>query len=372
MKDIVKKEKTGLVLLFILSIYMFSGCKEKPQAGAIQAYKTMQVALSSDTVYTDYSASIQGKQNVEIRPQVSGLITEICINEGASIKKGQTLFIIDQVSYKAALETAKASVMNAEAKVATARLTADSKLELYKEKVISEFELQTAQNSLLEAKAGLAQAKADEVNARNSLSYTVIKSPVDGVASMIPYRVGALVNPSITEPLVMVSNEDEMYAYFSITENQILSLSHANETSSGIIKNMPAVRLTLSNGIPYDIEGKIDAISGTVDPRTGAISVRACFANPKRTLRNGGSATIIIPYEKKDCIVIPKGATFEIQDKTYVYKVVDGKAASTEIVPFKINNGTQYIVESGLTVGDVIIAEGAGLLREGTPIQASK
>jgi membrane fusion protein (multidrug efflux system) len=367
-----KSKKTSLAILFIFSAYMLSGCKEKPRTETTQTYKTMQVALSNDMVSSNYSASIQGTQNVEIRPQLSGLITDICINEGATVRKGQTLFIIDQVPYKAALETAKANVMSAEAKVGTAQLTADSKLELYKENVISEFELQTAQNSLLEAKAVLAQAKANEVNTRNSLSYTIIKSPVDGVASMIPYKVGSLVSPSITEPLVTVSSENEMYAYFSMTENQILSLIQGNENISDIIKNMPAVRLILNDGTPYNTTGKIDAISGTIDTQTGAISVRACFANPKRILRNGGSATIIIPYEKKDCIVIPKAATFEIQDKTYVYKVVDGKATSVEIFPFKINNGTQYIVESGLTVGDVIVAEGAGLLREGTPIQASK
>lgn len=368
MKTIVKTKVTSIAFLFILSVYMFTGCVEKPRTEASQTYKTMQVALSDDIISSNYSASIQGRQNVEIRPQVSGLIIKICINEGAAIRKGQTLFIIDQVSYKAVLETAKAGVMSAEAKVATAQLIADSKRELYIENVISDFELQTAQNSLLEAKAALAQAKADEINARNSLSYTVIKSPVDGVASMIPYKTGALVSPSITEPLVTVSSEDVMYAYFSMTENQILSLTQGNEALSEVIKDMPSVRLKLINGTSYDTDGKIDAISGTVNVQTGAISVRACFPNPKRTLRNGGSATIVIPYEKKDCIIIPKGATFEIQDKIFVYKVIDGKAISTEIIPFNINNGTHYIVESGLKVGDVIIAEGAGLVREGTLI----
>jgi len=373
MEAIVKRSKeAGFVFALILLTQAFVGCKEKPQTETSQTYKTMQVTLSNDTVSSNYSASIRGKQNVEIRPQISGLITEICINEGAAIKKGQTLFIIDQVPYKAALETAKANVASAEAKVATAQLTATSNNELYKENVISEFELQTAQNKLLEAKATLAQAKAEEINAYNSFSYTVIKSPVDGVASMIPYKVGALVSSSITEPLVTVSSEDEMYAYFSMTENQVLALTSDTETLSDAIKDLPPVRLLLSNGTLYNVEGRIDAISGTVDIHTGTISVRAGFANPKRSLRNGGTATVIIPYEKKDCIIVPKAATFEIQDKTYVYKVIDGKAVSAEIIPFKINNGTQYIVESGLNIGDIIVAEGAGLLREGTSIQTNK
>lgn len=366
---IFKNKKIHMPLLILAVCCAFFSCKKNPQTSATGTYKVMRVSLSNTIVPSSYSASVQGKQNVEIRPQVSGLITEIHINEGAAVKKGQSLFVIDQVPYQAALETATANVMSAKTKVATAQLIADSKRELFNENVVSEFELKTAQNSLLEAKAALAQARAEEVNARNSFSYTVIKSPVDGVASMIPYKVGALVNSSITEPLVTVSSEDEMYVYFSMTENQLLALGKEKDHLTGIIQNMPRVKLVLSDGIPYDIDGKIDAISGTIDPQTGAVSVRAIFANPKHILRNGGAASVIIPYEKKDCIIIPKTATFEIQDKTYVYKVVEGKAASTEIVPFKINNGTEYVVESGLNTGDIIVAEGAGLLREGTPIQ---
>lgn len=363
------KSKNIHVLLFICAVCLcFFSCKEKKQTSLASTYKTMQISTSNTTVSTQYSASIKGKQYVEVRPQVSGLIIQICIDEGATVKKGQTLFVIDQVPYQAALETAVANVNSAQAKVATVQLTVDSKQELFRENVISEYDLQTAQNSLLEAKAALAQAKANETNARNNLSYTAVKSPVDGVAGMIPYRVGSLVSSSISEPLVTVSSMDEMYAYFSMTENQLLALTHENETVSGIIGNAPAVRLILNNGYKYEEEGHIDAISGIVDTRTGSISVRASFSNTGM-LRNGGSATVVIPYERKNCIVIPKTATFEIQDRVYVYKVVDGKATSTEIAPFRIDNGTQYIVESGLEAGDIIVAEGAGLLREGTQVQ---
>lgn len=357
------------VPLVIWSVcFCFFSCKEKPQASSAGEYKTLRVSLSDMTVSTQYAAAIKGKQYVEVRPQVGGLIKQICIDEGATVKKGQTLFIIDQVPYQAALEVATANVNSAQVKVATAQLTADSKQELFKENVVSDYELQTAQNSLLEAKAVLAQAKANETSARNDLSYTVVKSPVDGVAGMIPYRMGALVNSSVSEPLVTVSSTDEMYAYFSMTENQLLALTHENGTVSGIIERMPAVRLILNNGYEYEKEGCIDAISGTIDTRTGAISVRAGFFNTGM-LRNGGSATVVVPYERKDCIVIPKTATFEIQDKVYVYKAIDGKAVSTEIIPFKVDNGTKYIVESGLNVGDVIVAEGAGLVKNGTPVE---
>ena len=283
-------------------------------------------------------------------------------------EQGQPLFIIDQVPYQAALETAIANVKSAEAAVATARMTADSKQTLFDNKVVSAFDLQTAKNSLLEAEAALAQAKAQETSARNDLSYTVVKSPVDGVASMIPYRVGALVDASISTPLTTVSDDEEMYVYFSLTESQVLSLIREHGTLDKTLAQMPEVSLRLSDGQLYDHTGHIDAISGTISSGTGAVSLRATFPNPERMLRNGSSATLIFPYQRDSVLVVPQEATYEIQDKVFVYKVVDGKAASSQVTVFPVNDGKEYIVESGLKTGDVIVAEGAGLLQEGTLI----
>ena len=306
---------------------------------------------------------------MSIYPQVSGLITQVCITEGANVKKGQTLFVIDQVPYKAALETAKANVESAEAAVATAQMTADSKQELYREEVVSDFDLQTARNTLRSQKAALAQARAELISAQNNLSYTEVKSPVDGTAGMIPYRVGALVSASIPTPLVSVSDNDEMYVYFSMTEKQILALSRQNGRLANTLEEMPEVELILSDGVKYTEKGKVDAISGIIDTKTGAVTVRAVFPNPQHILRSGGAGNILFPYEKKDCIVIPQAATFELQDKVFVYKVTDGKTKSTQISVFAINDGKEYVVESGLNTGDVIIAEGAGLLRDGITVE---
>lgn len=328
----------------------------------------MEVSRGSRTLSQSYTAVINGRQSVEIRPQVSGTITQVCIAEGAQVKKGQTLVIIDQVPYKAALETAIANVKNAEASVATARLTADSKEQLFKENVVSAFDLQTARNSLLQAEATLAQAKAEEVNARNDLSYTEVKSPVDGVSGMLPYRVGALVDASITTPLTTVSDDTEMYVYFSMTESQVLSLIRQYKTLDEAMKQMPEVELKLSDGLTYAHKGRIDAISGTIDTSTGAVSLRATFPNPEHMLRNGGSGTVIFPYIKENVLIVPQEATYEIQDKIFVYKVVDGKATSSQVSVFPVNNGKEYIVESGLEEGETIIAEGAGLVQEGTVV----
>ena len=328
----------------------------------------MEVSRGSRTLSQSYTAVINGRQSVEIRPQVSGTITQVCIAEGAQVKKGQTLVIIDQVPYKAALETAIANVKSAEASVATARLTADSKEQLFKENVVSAFDLQTARNSLLQAEATLAQAKAEEVNARNDLSYTEVKSPVDGVSGMLPYRVGALVDASITTPLTTVSDDTEMYVYFSMTESQVLSLIRQYKTLDEAMKQMPEVELKLSDGLTYAHKGRIDAISGTIDTSTGAVSLRATFPNPEHMLRNGGSGTVIFPYIKENVLIVPQEATYEIQDKIFVYKVVDGKATFSQVSVFPVNNGKEYIVESGLEEGETIIAEGAGLVQEGTVV----
>lgn len=337
-----------LIIFVVLCLPLLYSCGVPQQQETDTAYKTLTIKSGDQILKTGYTATLRGRQNVEIRPQVSGIITEICINEGDAVHKGQTLFIIDQIPYKAALQTAIANVKSAEAKLATAKLTADSKAELYKEQVVSEFDLQTARNEQIAAEAALAQAKAQEVNARNDLSYTEVKSPVDGVASMIPYRVGALVNSSITEPLVTVSDDSEVYAYFSMTENQILDFVQQYGSLKKAMEHLDKVELTMSNGKTYSSLGKVDAISGTIDEGTGAISLRAVFSNPDQFLRNGGSGTVVVPTVKKQCIIIPQAATYELQNRIFVYKVVDSKAQSAPVEVFRLNNGTEYVVEDGL------------------------
>lgn len=358
------------IISALICLPLLYSCGGLQQKKADAMYKTLTVTQSNQVLKSDYTATLRGRQYVEIRPQVSGIITEICITEGDAVRKGQTLFIIDQVPYKAALKTAIANVKSAEAKLTTAKLTADSKAELYKERVVSEFDLQTARNELAAAEAALAQAKAQEVNARNDLSYTEVKSPVNGVASMIPYRVGALVSSSITEPLVTVSDDSDVYAYFSMTENQILDFIQQYGSLKKAMENMDEVELVMSNGKTYPHKGKVDAISGTVDEGTGAVGLRAVFSNPEQFLRNGGSGKVVVPTVKEGCIVIPQAATYELQNRIFVYKVVDGKAQSAPVEVFRLNNGTEYVVETGLAPGDIIIAEGAGLVREGTVIKS--
>lgn len=362
------KEKMFKSLILTCILVLVTSCKEQKSQTAGSDYKMQKVTLSDRTVYSTFSATIQGKQDVGVYPQISGLITAVLVKEGAAVKKGQTLFIIDQVPYKAALRTAKANVEVAEASVATAKMTVDSKEELFKENVVSQFDLQTARNSLRSANATLAQARAELLNARNNLSYTVIKSPVDGIAGMSSYRVGDLVSSSMSSPMISVSDNSEMYAYFSMTEKQILALSRQNGSLTDALKAMPEVKLLLSDGSEYQEKGHIDAISGMIDTSTGSVTLRAVFPNSKNILRSGSTGNIKFPYTKKNSMVIPQTATYELQDKVFVYKVVDGKTQSTQVKVFEVNDGKEYIVESGLNMGDVIIAEGAGLLSNGISV----
>lgn len=356
------------IYFMLCCLPFFAACSSGKQDRPGEKYKTLAVAKSNQTLQSVYPAILRGRQAVEVRPQVSGIITDIRIKEGDAVHRGQVLFIIDQVPYRSALETALANVKSAKAQLQTALLTANSKEELYKEKVVSDFDRQTARNQLLEAEAALAQAKAEETNARNNLSYTEVKSPVDGVASMIPYRVGALVSSSIAEPLVTVSDDEEIYAYFSMAESQMLDLIQQYGSLEEACRKLPAVGLTLSNGNAYKEKGRIDAISGTVDEGTGGVTLRAVFPNKGHLLRNGGSGTVSVPTEHKGCIVIPQSATYELQNRVFTWKVVDGKTQSAPITVYKYNDGQTYIVLSGLETGDVIIAEGAGLMREGTTV----
>lgn len=361
-------QKRNIFFMSFCLLWLVS-CGSKQQDMPDEKYKTLTVTTADQTLQSSYPAVLRGRQAVEVRPQVSGTITDICIKEGDIVRQGQVLFVIDQVPYKAALETAVANVEVAKASLATAELTYKSTQELYAKKVVSSFNLQTTENAYLTAKAQLAQAKAQEVNARNDLSYTEVKSPSNGVIGMLPYRVGALVSSNMAQPLTTVSDNASMYVYFSMTENQLLALARQYGTIDKAVANMPAIQLQLNDGSVYEEKGKIESVSGVIDKETGTVGVRAVFPNASRLLHSGASGNVLIPSVYKKCIVIPQGATIQLQDKILVYKVVDGKAVSTLIKVAPVNDGKEYIVLEGLKAGDEIVADGAGMIREGTQVK---
>ena len=327
------------------------------------------VKATSSNQSEQYPATIKGLQDIEVRPHVSGLIVKLCVDEGATVRKGQALFQIDPTQYKAAYDQAAASVKSAKANLETITATERNKKMLHDQKIISDFEYQTAVNNLLTAKANLAQAEAAYTAAKQNLDFCTVKSPSDGVIGTFPYRIGALVSPSISEPLTTVSEIGDMYVYFSMTEKQLLDLTRAGGTLKEQLEKMPAVKLQLADGTMYDAEGKIDAVSGVIDQTTGSVSMRAIFPNKQNILRSGGMANVVFPYTMSEIILIPQTATQEIQDKKFVYVLQpDSTLKHTEIQISNLNDGKNYIVTGGLKEGDQIVVEGVQTLQDGQKI----
>lgn len=360
----------GRLSFLAFSMLLFA-CSGKQQRGqqAVPDYAVVSVEPQSVVLTSAYPATFKGRQDVEIRPNVSGFITQLCVDEGAAVKKGEVLFVIDPVQYEEAVNVARAAVKVAEANVATARLTADNKRELQKKNIISQYDLQMAENTLASAKAALAQAQAHLVNAEKNLSYTRVTSPVNGVMGTVPFRVGALVSPSMTTPLTTVSDISEIYVYFSMTEKQLLNLIRQDSSSRKILERMPSVELAMADGTRYPEKGKIETISGVIDQATGSVSIRATFKNPRQLLRSGGVGSVIIPSQLEDVIVIPQKATYELQDKRFVYVMQqDSTVLNTEVEVFKLDDGKNFVVTSGVKAGDQVVVEGVGTLRNGTRI----
>ena len=368
----VKVLKAAGLFVTGAAVMMLSSCGggQQQQAPAPQI-GTMTVAYGSANLEDSYPATIKGRTDIAIRPQVTGFITKVHVDEGQRVHKGQALFTLDQVQYEAAVESAKAAVNVANAAVSTAQLTADNKKMLYGKNIISEYEWQMAENSLAQAKAQLAQAEAGLVNAKKNLAYTVVTAPCEGVVGSIPNREGSLASPSSTQALTTISDNSEVYAYFSLNEKDILSLTDNGATTlDKAIKDMPAVQLKLADGTIYGESGKIATISGVIDNTTGAANVRALFRNTNGMLRSGSTGTILIPHQADSVIMIPQKATFEIQNLRYVYMVNDSnKTVSTRIEIMSQNDGKNFVVTSGLNAGDRIAVEGVVVsLKDGMTI----
>ncbi len=371
----MRKTSNLIMTLSLITMAFLSSCSgNKTQQQMPSAnFKTMTVQTQEVTMTTNYSATIRGRQDIEVYPQVAGTLQRLCVTEGQKVAKGQTLFIIDQVPYQAALNTALASQQAANASLATAQLNYDSKKKLFDDGIISDVELQTAQNTLLSAKAQVAQANAQVVNARNSLSYTVVKSPANGVVGTLPYRQGALVSSAMPQPLTTVSDNNQMYVYFSIAEGQLLNMTRESGSAEAAIGAMPDVKLLLVDGSEYPYKGKVESVSGVVDRSTGTVQVRAVFDNPEKLLHSGSTGTVVIPTTYKDQIVVPVTATVQMQDKFKVYLVDKDNIAHEQLVTTEpLSNGKEYVIKDGLKVGDIIVAEGAGMLRDGQDIKPNK
>lgn len=365
-----KRKLCNQCIVLVVFLLGMVSCKPKQTNNQQHALElgAAKIQAVNREINENFSAIIRGKQDIDIRPQISGFITEVKVDEGDIVKKGEILFVIDPVQYREAVNVAKANVEVAKANVETAALTERNKKNLAAQNVISEYDYQVAKNELARNKSLLTQAQAQLVSAEKNLSYTQVTSPTNGIIGQIPFRVGALVSPSMAMAMTTVSEYSEMYAYFSMTEKKLLELSHL--TSSKDISNMlPPVRLQLADGSMYEEPGTVKTISGIIDETTGAVSVRALFPNKNRLLRSGGTGVIVMPHGIDSCLVVPQIATYEIQDQIFVYTIDDSAAVhATKIETYPIDNGREYVVTKGLKAGDMILTEGITKVHDGMTI----
>lgn len=402
-----------LLVAITLSIILVGCNKSQHTLPTSDEYPVITIGASNAQSKTTYPATIKGIQDVEIRPKVSGFITQLNVHEGQYVKTGQVLFVIDNSTYQEAVRqaqaqvaaaqsavmqaqagvvTAKANLNSATAQKATAYLTYSNSKNLYANKVIGEYELQSSKNSyttaeasvrqaqsgisqaeaaVRQAQAQVKQAQAGLSTAKNNLSFCYVKSPTSGYIGSLPYKEGALVSPSSIQAVTTVSNVSTMEVYFSLTESDMLKLSRTEKGLTKAIRTFPAVSLQLIDGSIYNHEGTIVKTSGIVEAATGTISVIARFPNPERLLKSGGSGQIIIAKTDNHAIVIPQEAVVQVQDKMFVYKVDKyNKVHYTEIIVATENDGKNYIVTHGLKMGERIVVKGVSALTNGEKIKA--
>ncbi len=364
------------VIIIFLATLLLSACNNKQSetgaAPTVQTYSVFKVISQTATLKTDYPATLQGEQNIEIRPKIDGYIEKIYVDEGATVKKGQLLFRINAPQYQQDVNNAEAAINSAEADVSAAELQVKKTKPLVEKDIISKYELESAEYTLQARKATLAQAKANLANAKTNLGYTSVISPVDGVVGSIPYRLGSLVNSTTTMPLTTVSNIGNVYAYFSLNEKQLLNFSreYKGNTLEEKLRQLPAVTLILADGSEYPEKGRVESIGGLLNTETGSASFRATFPNPVGLLRSGASATVEIPVTVNDAILIPQRSTYELQGKHFAYLVNDSnKVISTEIEIMANAAGQYFVVTNGLKAGDRVVYESTGTLQDSTTIK---
>ena len=333
------------------------------------SYETVTIEKKDITVPLKFSAKLKGQTDVTITPQVSGQLMKICVKEGDQVKKGQVMFMIDSRSAKLDLESAEANLQAAIAQENSAKLEFESNKNLFDKKIVSQYILTSAENSYKQAVASTAQARAAVNNAKVNLGYCTITAPVTGVIGEIPVRTGDQVAPG-TE-LTIVSGNTNMDAEFSLPES-ILEMAVAEGYSSKAeetLKHFPEVSFLMKNGTEYKHKGRISSATGMVNASTGTISLKATFPNPDGQLYSGIQGSVVVPYAEKDVMVIPQVAVVKLQDKQQVYKVqADSTVTAVDVTTQDIYNGEDFLVTSGLNVGDKIVTVGANNLHEGQKV----
>jgi membrane fusion protein (multidrug efflux system) len=353
----VKSQFPALVIIALLSLQACSpGAEEEAQHARAIPLPTIEVSRKSLSSETPYPTRLEGRVNSDVRAKVSGYITEVLVQEGEQVKKGQVLFTLETQSLSQDAEAAKAQVEVAQVEV-------DKLKPLVEKGIISDIQLQTA-------KANLTRAKSAYNSVSANIGYARIKSPVDGVIGSINYRKGALVGPADPTPITTVSDIEKIYANFSMNEKEYLDF--LQQTRGGSIteriENLPEVNLKLANGQIYEHKGTIETVSGQVNRATGTVSFRVRFDNPTQLLTNGNSGTILIPIKYDSVLVVPETSTFEQQGQTFVYTLSKNNEATPKGIEVLARAHEMVVIQSGIKEGETIIAKGVGKIRNGALI----
>ncbi|MCC9043137.1 efflux RND transporter periplasmic adaptor subunit [Myroides sp. M-43] len=337
-----------------------------PKENAL-ALPIIKVDTTTAITIKDYIGNIEGKVNVEIRPQVEGILEKIFVDEGAFVKEGQPLFQVDPLPYQEVLNNMIATENVEKAKLKNAKLEIDRLKPLIDNEVIAQVQLETAKSNYEIAKASLAKATAAVNSAKISLDYTIIKAPVSGYIGRMPKRIGNLVSKGDKDPLTVLSDVSEVYVYFGMSESDFLYFSKGNkrEDSVNTGQYLPDVALILADGHEYAEKGKVDMINGQVNRTTGSISLRASFPNSKDVMRSGNTGTIKLKETNPNVILIPQEVTTSIQDKTFVYTLDKEDKVKLKSIELNGVSGNNFIVSEGLHIGDRIIKTGFDKLTEG-------
>jgi membrane fusion protein (multidrug efflux system) len=337
---------------------------------AQESYETVTIKKEDITVPIKFSAKLKGETDVTITPQVSGQLMKICVTEGQQVKKGQTLFIIDSRNAQLDLQSAQANLQAAIASENSAKLEYESNKNLYEKKIVSKYMLDNAENTYKQAQASVAQARSTVNSAKVNLGFCTITAPVAGLIGEISVRTGDQVSPGTQ--LTMVSGNLQMDAEFSVPESLIEETVSAGTKASDrekILSSLPEVTFLMKNGTEYTHKGRVSSLTGMVNATTGTISCKATFPNPDGQLFSGIQGTVVMPYAVTDVIVIPQTAVVKLQSKQQVYKVkADSTATAVEVKTEDIGNGQDFIVTSGLNVGDEIITIGSNNVQEGQKV----
>jgi len=357
-----------LLLIFAEACSTSAGNEQSAQAP--QRLPVLTLSAQQATTYEEYPAILEGSKDIEIRPQVDGQLEHIYVDEGAYVRQGQPLFRINARVYTEQLNNAKATLAATEANLANARIDVGKLTPLVKNQVISDVQLNAALAAERAAEANVLQAKALVESAQINLGYTVISAPSDGYIGRIPFKTGSLVGTLNPNPLTMLSEIRHVFAYFSLSENDFIDFKEqvSGNTITDKIAQLPPVELVLSDGSTYPQKGKVEMVSGQFDNRTGTISFRAVFPNEDGLLRSGNTGKIRVPHVSPSVILIPQEATFELQDKVFVFALADSNRVESRPIPVSGKSGTYYLVERGVSAGDRIVYAGLDRLQDGAHI----